>query len=49
LIKPRRPWKTVEDVEIATLEYVDWSTTDACMRRAGTSHWQLGFVSRLRV
>ena len=24
LIKPRRPWKTVEDVEIATLEYVDW-------------------------
>jgi putative transposase len=24
LIKPRRPWKTVEDVEIGTLEYVDW-------------------------
>jgi putative transposase len=24
LIKPRRPWHTAEQVEIATLEYVDW-------------------------
>jgi transposase InsO family protein len=24
LIKPRRPWRTAEQVEIATLEYVDW-------------------------
>lgn len=24
LIKPRGPWRTVEQVEIATLEYVDW-------------------------
>jgi putative transposase len=24
LIKPRRPWKTVDDVEIATAEWVDW-------------------------
>jgi putative transposase len=24
LIKPREPWHTVEQVEIATLEYVDW-------------------------
>jgi putative transposase len=24
LIKPRRLWRTVEQVEIATLEYVDW-------------------------
>jgi putative transposase len=24
LIKPRAPWRTVEQVEIATLEYVDW-------------------------
>jgi putative transposase len=24
LIRPRGPWRTVEQVEIATLEYVDW-------------------------
>ncbi len=24
LIKPRRPWKTVDDVEYATAEWVDW-------------------------
>jgi putative transposase len=24
LIKPRGPWKTVNDVEIATAEWVDW-------------------------
>ena len=24
LIKPRGPWQTVEQVEIATLEWVDW-------------------------
>jgi putative transposase len=24
LIRPQRPWKTIEEVEIATLHYVDW-------------------------
>ncbi len=24
LIKPRGPWRTLEQVEIATLEWVDW-------------------------
>ncbi|MCX5188955.1 IS3 family transposase [Streptomyces sp. NBC_00268] len=24
LIKPRRPWKTLSDVELATAEYIDW-------------------------
>jgi putative transposase len=24
LIKPRSPWRTTEQVELATLEYVDW-------------------------
>ena len=24
LIKPRRPWKSVDEVEIATAEWVDW-------------------------
>jgi putative transposase len=24
LINPQRPWKTLEEVEIATLHYVDW-------------------------
>jgi hypothetical protein len=29
LIKPRGPWRTAEQVEIATLEYVDWFNTGA--------------------
>ena len=24
LIRPRGPWRTVEQVELVTLEYVDW-------------------------
>jgi putative transposase len=24
LIKPRRPWKRLDDLEIATAEWVDW-------------------------
>ena len=24
LIKPRRPWKGIEDLELATAEWVDW-------------------------
>lgn len=24
LIKPRKPWRTVDDVELATAEWVDW-------------------------
>ncbi|MFD3537826.1 integrase core domain-containing protein, partial [Streptomyces sp. NPDC058661] len=24
LIKPRRPWKTLSQVELATAEYIDW-------------------------
>ncbi len=24
LIKPRKPWRTVEQVELATAEWVDW-------------------------
>ncbi len=24
LIKPRKPWRTIDDVEIATAEWVDW-------------------------
>lgn len=24
LIKPRRPWRTAEQVELATLDYVHW-------------------------
>jgi hypothetical protein len=30
LIEPRGPWRSVEQVEIATLEYVDWFNTGAC-------------------
>jgi len=24
LIHPKRPWRTVDEVEFATFEYVDW-------------------------
>ncbi|GAA2644061.1 hypothetical protein GCM10010425_59850 [Streptomyces spororaveus] len=24
LIKPRRPWKTLSDIELATAEWIDW-------------------------
>ncbi len=24
LIKPRKPWRTVEEVELATAEWIDW-------------------------
>jgi len=24
LIKPRKPWQTIDDVELATAEWVDW-------------------------
>ena len=27
LIKPRGPWRTLADVELATAEYVDWFNT----------------------
>jgi putative transposase len=37
LIKPRRPWRTIEEVEIATLEWVQWFNH----RRI---HGELGYV-----
>jgi putative transposase len=24
LIRPRKPWRTIEEVELATAEWVDW-------------------------
>jgi putative transposase len=33
LIRHEGPWRTVEAVELATLGYVDWFNTDACMAR----------------
>ena len=24
LVKPRRPWRTIDQLELATAEYVDW-------------------------
>jgi putative transposase len=37
LIKPRRPWKTLSQVELATAEWVDWY----CHRRL---HGEIGHV-----
>ena len=31
LIRRRGPWRNPDQVEFATLEYIDCSTTDACM------------------
>ncbi|MEV5761090.1 hypothetical protein ACIQHU_35775 [Streptomyces tendae] len=33
LINPRRPWKTLSDVEFATAEYVDWHETPGHTQR----------------
>ncbi len=38
LIKPRGPWRTVDQVEIATAEWVDWSTSGGSTGTAATSH-----------
>jgi hypothetical protein len=38
LIKPRKPWRTIEDVELATAQWVDWSTTAVSTSTAATSH-----------
>jgi transposase InsO family protein len=42
LIKPQRPWRTLSEVELATAEWVDWSTkrtapVDHLGRRGRTS------------
>lgn len=37
LIKPRRPWKTLSQVELATAEWVDWY----CHRRL---HGEIGHI-----
>ena len=33
-----RPWKTVDDVELATLGWVHWHNTNGCTATAPTSH-----------
>jgi putative transposase len=42
LIKPRRPWKTLSEVELATAEYVDWYNH----RRL---HGEIGHVTKTQV
>ena len=34
----QQPWKTVEDVELATLGWVHWHNTSACTATSATSH-----------
>jgi putative transposase len=44
LIRPRKPWRTIDEVELATAEWVHWSTTAASTNIAATSHpsiWRL--------
>jgi len=35
LIQPNRPWKTVDQVEIATLRYVDWFNNQRLYEKNG--------------
>jgi putative transposase len=35
LINPQRPWKTLEEVEIATLHYLDWFNNDRLYEENG--------------
>jgi hypothetical protein len=37
LINRRGPWRTRDDVELATLEWIDWSTTATCTQPAQIS------------
>jgi putative transposase len=37
-IKPRGPWRSLTDVELATAEWVDWYNANGCTRRSDTSH-----------
>jgi putative transposase len=44
LIKPRKPWRTIEEVELATAEWVDWFNHRRLYNTAETSHpsnWRL--------
>jgi hypothetical protein len=38
LVRPRGPWKGIDDLEIATLEHIDWFNTGASTAPAATSH-----------
>jgi putative transposase len=40
LIRRRGPWKGIDEVEYATLEWVDWFITDACWNPSAISHQQ---------
>lgn len=42
LIRQRGPWRTVEQVELATLEWVWWWTNQRLPRRAGRAHPRRG-------
>ena len=38
LIKPRKPWRTIEEVELATAEWVDWFNHRRLYEYCGASH-----------
>jgi putative transposase len=35
LIRPRKPWRTIEEVELATAEWVDWFNHDRLYEHCG--------------
>lgn len=44
LIKPRKPWRTIDEVEYGTARWVDWFNTTASTSTVATSHpsiWRL--------
>ena len=38
LVRNKGPWRSIDDLEIAVAEYIDWSTTDACTARSAWCH-----------
>ncbi len=38
LIKPRKPWRTIEEVELANAEWVDWFNRRRLNEYAAISH-----------
>ena len=38
VIRHEGPWKGLEEVEFATLEWVDWFNNRGCLSRSATSH-----------
>ncbi len=48
LVKPRRPWKGLDDLEIATAEWVDWFNHRRPLEYCDDPHTRRGRARSLR-